>query len=160
MLTEVVSKINQAVNQGLNNWEKNNTDTKIAEDIEALLNKSKLEIVRKLLGFEQNYSNRWELSNKENGSAISQALGTRLKPIIDSWLDKIEAPRLTKSMEESLKREFEERLKWKVRRNLLDYADNCAKEITEKVKKDLESYLIQETDNFLTLKQILIGETK
>lgn len=131
--------------QAMDEWEREHTPEKMQKDVHALLNQSRDEIVRKLLGFNQSYGGKWELDHcngRAGNSPAGEYLYNTLKPIINSWLGQVEMPTMTAQLrtklESTMRQQFEDTLMRHAREAAQNEAHAVLKELrTELVKTDI-----------------------
>ena len=99
----------EVINAALDSWHKANTPEAIREKVHKSLDASSKEVVLKLLGFNNRWSNGWELDhcNGRNGnSVIGEYLKKNQEQVLHEWFAKIPLPELTKTEMNNFSKSF------------------------------------------------------
>lgn len=160
-ITELATKLDHAITKSIANWEKEHSDTQIEKIIKEKLDKNLNQIVIKLLGFDGNYPNEYMLDHcngRSGDSPIGHRLGNRVEEVIHDWIDTLEIPKMTKSMQKSLQDEFKKRTEYKVKISLEKYVENATTNMVKTITKEIDKTIQTQIDDSLTIKKILIGK--
>ncbi|MDH1236515.1 hypothetical protein [Stutzerimonas stutzeri] len=146
----------EVINSALESWHAANTPEAIREKVHKSLDNSSKEVVLKLLGFNNRWSNGWELDhcNGRNGnSVIGEYLKKTQEQILHEWFAKIPLPELTKMEINNLGKNFASQYKDAFRNYI-------ARAATKKAEADAQALIDSLSpskflDNFMQLQQLL-----
>lgn len=116
-------------------WEEDNSGAVLANRVKRQLDERQEKIVCQLLGFKEHWG-KWEVDNC-NGRSGNSAAGDYLREVqkeaIQEWFESIQLPNMPPAMAKSLKSEYLETLRYKVRDSLSRIAQQKADEIANKM---------------------------
>lgn len=135
-------------------WLAQNTPETIQENCLNILNKSKDDILRALLGFEKDSWGRqeWKVDHcngRSGESAAGDYLRRHQQAVIDQWLAQVNMPKMTPSMKKSMEKEaldlfvrtFRRTLEEKVTKYAEDQASTFFNSIVESQKNQVNAQM-------------------
>lgn len=143
------NKLLKHVIEGIDDWVATNPPEKIKADVFKRLDKSREEIVLKLLGFEKDYNGGWKIDhcNGRSGNSIAgEYLKTHQTAIVNEWLAQAKMPEMTKTLEKSLTSgavdEYQYEFRKRFREAVAAKAKQDAEELFSQISEDstLEKY--------------------
>ena len=153
-------RVQDAIIDGIQGWEKQNTTTKIKKEITKLLDYNKTMIVRKLLGFEWN-NTEWRLDHC-NGRSGNSTAGDYLKEVagetIREWFMSIELEAPEKEFQEMFQREYERVVKQEFDKMITSHAKTKALQLFEELVETSDSAKLKQwAENYIKLKTTIHG---
>ncbi len=150
MLNDVAPDLITTIHAAIDSWHQKNTPEDLTKFIHQRLDKSKDEVLLKLMGFNSRWSGCWELDHC-NGRSGNSIAGEYLKTVqlkaIQTFLADIAMPKLTPTQEKQLKSSFSaeyvRRLKDELQRAASARATQDAKAIIDALvpAPDIDSYI-------------------
>lgn len=146
----------QQIEKILDEWHQTNKESDLRKLIFDKLNKSRDDVLYKLMGFKPEYNNIWNIDHCNNRSGNSIA-GDYLKAtqgaVINEWLAQVAMPVLTEQMKHNLKAsyqaEYQRVFQAKVKEFAAKQASDDAKEAVDLLAKGFP------IDGYLQLKGLL-----
>lgn len=144
--------------QAVEAWKQRNTPQQLMQQVNSKLDKSRDEIILKLLGFNTSYSG-WQLDhcNGRSGDSIAgEYLKRHQNAAIEDWLRRTVMPALSDDRRESILRSMEQQYE--------KYFREClSKAITAQASKDAEAVMAQLTqshslDKYLKMLELIADE--
>ena len=155
-------KLLKHVVEGIDAWIATNPPEKLKADIFKRLDKSRDEIVLKLLGFDSRYGQSWELDhcNGRSGNSIAgDYLKTHQAAVVNEWLAQAKMPEMSQTLEKALTADAVDRYQYEFRKRFQEIiaakAKQDAEELFSQISEDstLEKYfktiklLMEENDS-------------
>lgn len=156
-MKEVIPLIEKAINE----WHAKNQPEDVVEYIHKKLDKSRDEVLLKLMGFNKDsWRGAWALDHCNNRSGNSIA-GDYLRSVqqdaINDWLSKVALPKLSKTDSNIIAASFKTEYVRHLKRAVLDYAEKKAKEHAQQLVDALVP--TPPIDQYLQLKDLITPTT-
>lgn len=140
----LVSEFEQVINEELNAWKKENLrQDKIAKYVRETLNKNRDQILLKLLGFDNRWSDgKWELDhcNGRSGDSIAgDILRQHVAQAVECWIKEQafhDLPKMADSLKKELQNEFEHEFHKEALKILRQMASQYAAVVASQIFED------------------------
>lgn len=137
-LDHIGKNIVDAIVAGADKWEAENPDYVITQNVMNILEQSKEDIIKQLLGFTQDYpGGAWKIDRTYDAQPVAtQFMLHKATDAINTWFDQIQynMPIMDWQMEENFKRELKETYE-------LEFKEQLSKRVTELVKVDVDQIM-------------------
>ena len=161
MTKDPIKELIPLIENAINGWHDKNQPQDIVEYIHKKLDKSRDEVLLKLMGFNKDsWNGAWALDHCNNRSANSIA-GDYLKSVqqeaINDWLSKVSLPKLSKTDSDRIAASFKAEYLIRLKRAVLAYAEKKADEHARQLVDALAP--TPPIDQYLQLKTLITPTT-
>ena len=161
MSEDPIKELIPLIENAINGWHNKNQPQDIVEYIHKKLDKSRDEILLKIMGFNKDsWNGAWVLDHCNNRSANSIAgdyLRTVQKDAINDWLSKVALPKLSKTDSDRIAASFKAEYVRHLKMAVLTYAEKKAKEHAQQLVDALVP--TPPIDQYLQLKDLITPTT-